>query len=366
MGMGRPRSRRREGWPDNLYPNRDGFKYRHPITRKETFMGRDRAKAFAAARKLNALLMAGGDLVDRVIGARETVADAIKVFRDDEIPKRKWAAKTAAEHKITVKRIETGLGARELASLSVKDCASWIRGETESARSRQNLRLVLTWILDCAVEEGWIEANPAAVTRKFAYERQRDRLTVKTYRAIWEQAPHWLRVAMDLSLLTLLRREDVSSLRFADVRDGAVWVVPTKTEDSTGVRLKIAINGDLAAVLARARDDVVSPFIVHALPGKARPSEQRAKARTHHTQVLPEQITRGFTAARKAAGIESETPPTFHEVRSLGGALLQQAGWSLEQVQALMGHASEEMTRVYLEGHEAPWLPVGSGSALPA
>ncbi len=366
MAMGRPRSRRREGWPDNLYPNRDGFKYRHPITRKETFMGRDKAKAFAAARKLNAILMPGGDLVSKVVGARETVADAIRVFRDDEVPKRKWSEKTAAEHRITIKRIETGLGARELADLTVKDCATWIRGETESARSRQNLRLVLIWILDCAVEEGWIESNPAAVTRKFAYERQRDRLTTDSYRAIWEKAPHWLRVAMDLSLLTLLRREDIAGMRFADVRDGALWVVPTKTEGSTGVRLKIAISDDLAAVLARARDDVVSPFVVHALPGKARPTGMRAKGRTHHTQVLPEQITRAFATARDAAGIDSDTPPTFHEVRSLGGALLQQSGWSLEDVQALMGHASEEMTRVYLEGHEAPWLPVSSGSGLPA
>ena len=51
--------------------------------------------------------------------------------------------------------------------------------------------------------------------------RQRARLTTDAYTAIRAHAPAWLQRAMDLSLLTLLRREDVASLRFADVRDGA-------------------------------------------------------------------------------------------------------------------------------------------------
>ena len=52
----RTRAKSRAGWPDNLYPNRSGFKYRHPVTRKETWMGLDKARAFAAAKKLNAML----------------------------------------------------------------------------------------------------------------------------------------------------------------------------------------------------------------------------------------------------------------------------------------------------------------------
>ena len=328
-------------------------------------MGLDRAKAFAAAKKLNALLAPSGDLVDRVTGAQETVRDAIGVFRADDVPGRKWKPKTAEVYESVIQRIEKGLGDREVATLTVKDCATFIRNVTDSARARQQFRLVLGWILACAVEEGWIDTNPALQTRKFDYERQRDRLTLDAYQAIWAQAPTWLQNAMDLSLLTLLRREDVVSTRFADVRDGALCVVPTKTEDSTGVRLQIAIGDDLAALLARCRDSVVSPYLIHRLPEKARPSHMRAKGRDHHTQVLREQLTRAFADARIAAGIESDTPPSFHEVRSLGGALLKEAGWTLDQVQALMGHATEAMTKLYLEGHETPWQAVSTGIALP-
>lgn len=226
--MGRVRKTSRRDWPANLHPNRDGYKYRHPITRKEHSMGKDKAKAFAAAKKLNALLIPGNDLVGRVLTPGETVADAIQVFRADDIPSRKWAPKTAEVYESVIRRIEAGLGATPVAEVTVKVCATFIREVTESERARQQFRLVLGWILACAVEEGWIDTNPALATRKFSHTRKRERLTIDDYRKIWNAAPQWVRNAMDLSLLTLLRREDVVSARFADVRDGALWVVPSK------------------------------------------------------------------------------------------------------------------------------------------
>ncbi|PJL17149.1 integrase [Stenotrophomonas maltophilia] len=138
----------------------------------------------------------------------------------------------------------------------------------------------------------------------------------------------------------------------------------TETDGSTNVRLKIALAGSLADLVARCRDDVVSPFVIHRLPEKARPSDMRAKERAHHTQVLPEQLSRAFSKARDAAGVDGRSPPTFHEIRSLGGALLRDAGWTTEEVQALMGHASKSMTEHYLEGHDMPWLEVAAASTL--
>ena len=150
----RQRSKSRQGWPANLYPNRDGFKYRHPVTKKETWMGTDQARAFAAAKKLNALLIPTDDLVARVITPGETVADAIVVFRRDDVPGRKWAPKTAEVYESVIRRIEAGLGSKAVADVTVKVCATFIREVTESDRARQQFRLVLGWILACAVEEG--------------------------------------------------------------------------------------------------------------------------------------------------------------------------------------------------------------------
>ncbi|MDY0978964.1 tyrosine-type recombinase/integrase [Stenotrophomonas sp. CFBP8994] len=360
----RKRSSSRQGWPDNLYPNRDGFKYRHPVTRRETFMGRDKAKAFAAAKKLNAMLMPGNDLIDRVVGSRETVADAIAVFRRDDIPNRGWAPKTAEVYESVIRRIEAGLGPKPVEDVAVKDCAEFIRAVTQSDRARQQFRLVLGWIMACAVQEGWIDTNPVLATRRFQHDRKRARLTKEMYAAIWEKADPWLRLAMDISLVTLLRRDDVVSLKFTDVRDGALWVIPQKTEGSSLVKLKIRIGEQLAGLLGQARGSVLSPYIIHRLPEKARPSNMRASARNHHTQVMPEQLTRAFQDAREAAGVTGKYPPSFHEIRSLGGALLSENGWKIEQVQGLMGHSSASMTEHYLEGHDTPWQDVQPGNTL--
>jgi integrase len=327
-------------------------------------MGRDQSKAFAAAKKLNAMLMPGNDLVERVVGSREKVADAIAVFRRDDVPARGWAPKTAEVYESVIRRIETGLGSRQVEDVTVKDCAEFIRSVTQSDRARQQFRLVLGWIMACAVQEGWIDTNPVMATRRFQHERKRARLTKEVYAAIWDKAEPWLRLAMDISLVTLLRRDDVVSLRFTDVRDGALWVIPQKTEGTSLVKLKIRIGDKLGNLLAQARDSVLSPYVIHRPPQKARPSNMRASARQHHTQVMPEQLTRAFQDAREAAGIGGAYPPSFHEIRSLGGALLSEAGWGIEQVQALMGHSSASMTEHYLEGHENPWQDVQPGNTL--
>jgi hypothetical protein len=185
----------------------------------------------------------------------------------------------------------------------------------------------------------------------------------------WPHAEPWLRNAMDLSLLTLLRREDIACLEFSNVHDGALWVVPGKTEGTTGVRMKITLEGSLAEVVNRCRDNVLSPYLVHRMPERARGKEQRAKTRIHHTQVLPEKLTRAFAEVRDLVALErtdidAKNPPTFHEIRSLGGALLRQAGWSVKQVQELMTYTSESMTAHYLGGHETPWTEVSIGISL--
>lgn len=127
-----------------------------------------------------------------------------------------------------IRRIEVKLGQTTLADLTVKVCATFIREVTEFDHARQQFRLVLGWILTCAVEEGWIDTNPALATRRFQHEREGVRLTLDVYRVIWDQTAPWRRNAMDLSLVTLLRREDVVTVKFADVRDGFLWVCHRK------------------------------------------------------------------------------------------------------------------------------------------
>lgn len=361
--MGRIRDRQRAGWPANLYPCKNGFKYRHPVTKRDTWVGRDRAAAFDAARKANAILVPRNDLVATILGEGQTVRDAVGVFRREDAAKRGWATKTAEEYEFKLRRIEREIGGKLISSFGTRELAEYLRSVTVSDRARQQYRLLLVWIFACAVENGWIDSNPAEQTRRPTAERKRQRLTLEGYRAIHDAAPPWLQNAMDLSLHTLLRRGDICGLRFADLRDGFLWITPTKTRNSTGLKLKIRISSEMQKVIDRCRDAVLSPYVVHRLPLKARPSDKRAKDRAHHTQILPEQLDRGFDEARTKCGhyAGSDAPPTFHEIKSLGGSLYREMGWTVGMVQALMGHSSASMTKHYLEGHEAPWQEIDAG-----
>lgn len=89
----------------------------------------------------------------------------------------------------------------------------------------------------------------------------------------------------------------------------------------------------------------------------------QAQQRTHHTQALPEQLSRAFSDARDATDLfnEAASPPSFHEIRLLGGKLHQRAAWSVAHIQALMAYASSDMTDGCLAGHETSWVEVSAG-----
>ncbi len=78
-------------------------------------------------------------------------------------------------------------------------------------------------------------------------------------------------------------------------------------------------------------------------------STHRQLAREHWTQLLLEYLTRMFKELRDESGVVShlkdEEKPTFHEIRSLGGRLLEHQGWEPEKVQLLYRHTDVEMTR---------------------
>jgi integrase len=60
-------------------------------------------------------------------------------------------------------------------------------------------------------------------------------------------------------------------------------------------------------------------------------------------------LTKKFVAARNLSGLAfEESPPTFHEIRSLSGRLYERERGK-EFARKLMGHKSEKMTDKYLD-----------------
>jgi hypothetical protein len=65
-------------------------------------------------------------------------------------------------------------------------------------------------------------------------------------------------------------------------------------------------------VIARRRDDLLSPFLIHRAHEKRRESKQRE----HWSQVLPEMLSREFHDLRDQLGL-FDSLPAEHALRSM-------------------------------------------------
>jgi len=358
--MARPRSAANRGLPQNLHLHSPSglYRYKHPVKGTYTYLSRDRAECIAAAKKLNAMLIPSNDLVSRVVAPAAPMSQIIAEYKERELAHRKLAEKTQTIYQHALRKLEEQFGKQDIAELTVRDLAAGLDELTSGARMRNQYRSQLLELFQYARAEGWREDNPADALRKAQTPRQRARFTWDGFVAVYRVAPKWLRSAMGVALYSLQREGDV--LAFEYPRDG-VWRFE---QEKTGTPLEILIEGGLGRSIERSRDGVVSPFIVHRLPEKARPRHMRAKKRTHHTQVLKDQLIREFAKVRRACQFYEgvKNPPTFHEIRSLGAHLMREAGHDETVIQILLGHQDVEQTRIYLSDHKRSHVRVAAAS----
>lgn len=358
-----PRKPKNRGLERGLHTHpTKGYRWRHPVTGKYFYFGKEctREQAITTARALNLKFSPKTTIFDRIVGdASTSLRTVVATHRTEVLGKRKLSEKTQSIYSQYLTAIEKKIGDWDVGAVTPRDVAQFLKVACEGDRARQMYRQQLIELFNTAIEEGLRDDNPATATRRPVAERKRGRLTLEGFKQIRVTAPVWVQNAMDLALITLQRREDLVSLRWESDRGHVIRIEQHKT----GKRLEIEVGPELRQILQRCRDNVASPFVLHRLPEKARPRHMRAEKRQHHTQILPEQLTRAFERARDASGAYAGVshPPSFHEIRSLGIALYRDAGWPKAKVQALAGHEHVEMTEHYLDGHEAPWERVASG-----
>jgi len=359
----RPRAPKNRALPVNLYPNGKYWVYRNPITGKRTSINRPLAEAVKLARAANAklapLMADDGALLALITGDQApTFEHLIDRFEAEWLPERDYAESTLEEITFKLRRYRQDLGKRMIGQLDVLAVAEYLDGFSNNAYTKH--RGLLVQLFAFAVAKGLAERNVAELTLvKKEAEKQRQRHTLEGLTKIIEhpETPDWLSRAIRLSLITLLRREDVVTLRrdAVDLAKGTIRVSPGKSEKyATPIHLEIQMGGALREVVHECmRSAIVSPFLIHYRP-KARKREQ-LDAKEHWTAVTPDYLTKEFSRVRDLVGAYNHIPagqrPTFHEVRALGSWLYDQQQFQEEYVQALMGHADPKMTRHYQEGH---------------
>jgi integrase len=353
--MGRKRLAKNKGFPPNLYQNPAGyFYYKNPMTKAQKGLGRDRAHAFSEARAANAVLatMKPSSLADWVAGKVEyTLAEWLPVYKQLWMEKVEPKPATVAAADSYMRRLEEcNFADRRLVDVSTAMVAQYLetykveRGATSARQMRSKMADIFRW----AETQGLIEAgrSPVTATRAHKVTVVRERMSLEQFLAIREQAPVWLRNAMNLALLTGQRREDILSMKFSDWKDGRLHVAQGKSGGTTRLALDGAIRLSkvglsIAEVVRACRDDVASHYLVHHVrhKGTTKPGQK----------VAGNGLADAFITARQAAGIEPEvgrTAITLHEIRSLSERLYREE-FGAAFAQSILGHKNAAMTEKY-------------------
>lgn len=347
--------------PPNLR-DRDGYySWRHPTTKQEFGLGRDRRMALAQAIEAN-MRVAGESpeprLVERISGGKE---DRSWNAWCDEFEKiiaaRDLAKNTRLARKSQLRRLRRMIEGKKLAAeVETLDLSKELDAMTGAGKMRA-AQAFRTFLIDCfdrMIAKGWRKDNPATVLDSVTVKVKRARLPFSVFMRLYEKTQVvWLRNAMALALISGQAREDCRNAQFSDIHDGAWWNERGKTGARIALPLELRLNCfgmSLDDVVKQCRSTgILSRYLIHQT------------LRTHGSRlgkpIHIDTITNTFTAELAKLELDwgGKEPPTFHEIRSLSGRLYKEQG--NVNVQELYGHRDPRTTAIYTDGR-GEWMKV--------
>lgn len=200
---------------------------------------------------------------------------------------------------------------------------SWIKkqmaGMAETPAQANRWLQLLRQLLDFAIEEELIEANPARLVKKFrdgAGHEPWPEEEIAKFEKRWKTGTKE-RLAFDLFLHTGQRIGDVAAMMRTHIRDGAIRVV----QEKTGAELWVPIHPQLAESLA-------------AVPSSGLALLQRQTGQPYTKGGLDNWFRRKRDEAKIAAGLSP------HGLRKAAGRRLAEAGATAHEIMSILGHKS--------------------------
>jgi integrase len=282
-------------------------------------------------------------LLDRITGkAERTVND----WCDEYI---KWFGKHAR-----MKLLRDGLGKYVLADLTPEQVSTWLDRWNDKTRMRMAMLSAAKVIFGEAIGKGWLGAgkNPAADLTTPTPKTTRQRLTLEQFKSIYEVADPRLQKAMRIMVITGLRPNDLLSLKRDQVKDGYLWIQPSKTKDSSGIKLRLplslslsVLNLTLGGSISSCSTSILTSSIIHHTEhaGRAKPG----------SKMTVDALSGLFRDAREKIGLSGDDAPTLYEIRSLCARLMDAQGIDTK---VLLGHTSDKMAALYKDSRGAEWV----------
>lgn len=350
--------KRPESYDANLPRNltyrraRKSYHWRNPHTGKEYSLGNvSRREAIAQAIEANHYL--DRDYVPSALlnklQARPvmTVSEWLSSY-EAILVRRNVKPVTLRLRKYQLNAIRKSLGELAMNAVTTRDIALFL--DVYITENKQTMAVILRSVLNDVFREaivaGVIERNPVEPTRAKQPRVQRSRLSVEQFRMLLEAVPEsepWFYRALLVAVVTAQRREDITRMRFSDVREGRLFITQSKKGSKLAIPVDLAlpdIGMTLNDVIELCRRNNPSPHFIYSA------------ARRHGRRpgpVRPENLTQAFTRTRARCGLDAlPNPPTFHEIRSLSGRLYE-AHYGQAFTQRLLGHRNLTMTQKYLD-----------------
>ena len=194
-----------------------------------------------------------------------------------------------------------------------------------------------------AVEWELIEQSPFSRGKSLILKENNQRLRFLSEAQIHEVlgfAPPYLKDIIVCAVNTGMRRGEILTLKWNQIRNGFIYLQKTKTKESR----QIPINKDLETLLTRLKAQGPSSNVFD-LSGKPldQPAPQTDCVFTYRGKPV-KNIKKAFQRAVDRAGIEDFK---FHDLRHTFASQLIMKGGSIKDVQELLGHKTMTMTLRY-------------------
>ncbi|WP_257818004.1 tyrosine-type recombinase/integrase [Burkholderia glumae] len=150
---------------------------------------------------------------------------------------------------------------------------------------------------------------------------------------------------VDLCYLTAQRSTEIRNLRWSDVdrQAGVIHFVPSKTEDSSGVRVDFGITPEIDAVLARVRD----------IDGRSTIGDAPVIHTRRGAPYAANTVLKAWKEAAKRAGLE-EYGYTIKDIRAKALTDGERAGYDVKALQVAAAHTDAKMTETYIKQRAVP------------
>jgi len=223
------------------------------------------------------------------------------------------------------KLLDAVFGAISIDEIRPFDVAEYLRVRGEISKVRANReKALLSTIFNHARSWGYTDKNNPCVGIRGHKEKARDRyVSDAEYSAVWACAHTTLQDAMDLALLTGQRPADVLKIVVTDIVNDTLLI----TQNKTGRKLRIAIEGDLLQVVRR-------------ILGKPRNRLNHSLLQDEDGKSLSYFALRSrFDVAREKSGVNFQ----FRDIRAKAATDLE----DLAHAQNLLGHKNRSTTEIY-------------------